>query len=84
MSDDVRGVPDRVVDLFEGNDPLLIVGTMLGIYVLLTAAAVAVGFDLNGIVNTLRAATVFAAGYTGGTPACSTSASPGSWPSGRT
>jgi branched-chain amino acid transport system permease protein len=63
MSNDVRGVPDRVVDLFEGNDPLLIVGTMLGIYVLLTAAAVAVGFDLNGIVNTLRAATVFAAGY---------------------
>jgi len=52
-----------LVDVFEGNDARMIVGTMAGIYLLLIVFSLFAGFGLGGMVNTLRAATVFAAGY---------------------
>ena len=67
MSADSAGAMGRVrstiVDVFEGNDARMIAGTMAGIYVLLIVFSLVAGFDFGGIVNTLRAATVFAAGY---------------------
>jgi branched-chain amino acid transport system permease protein len=51
------------LDIFEGHDARIIMGTMAGIYVLLIIFSLLAGFDFGGIVNTLRAATVFAAGY---------------------
>jgi branched-chain amino acid transport system permease protein len=56
-------VRELIVDVFEGNDARMIVGTMAGIYLLLIVFSLFAGFGLGGMVNTLRAATVFAAGY---------------------
>ncbi|MFC7227185.1 branched-chain amino acid ABC transporter permease [Salinirubellus salinus] len=67
MSAQSAGLTDRVrnllVDVFGGNDARMIAGTMGGIYLLLIVFSLVAGFGLGGIVNTLRAATVFAAGY---------------------
>ena len=41
----------------------MIAGTMGGIYLLLITVGLLAGFDAGGIINTLRAATVYAAGY---------------------
>ncbi len=56
-------VRDAIVRTFEGHDARMIAGTMAGIYVLLIVFGLLAGFGFGGIVNTLRAATVFAAGY---------------------
>ena len=61
--DGIDGVRDAIIDVFEGHDARMIAATMGGIYLLLIAFSLVAGFGFGGIVNTLRAATVFAAGY---------------------
>jgi branched-chain amino acid transport system permease protein len=58
--DSVRAI---MIDVFEGRDARMIAGTMGSIYLLLVMFGILAGFTFGGIVNTLRAATVFAAGY---------------------
>jgi branched-chain amino acid transport system permease protein len=45
------------------NDLRMIAGLLAGVYLLCIALGLLAGFPIGGIVNTLRAVTVFAAGY---------------------
>jgi len=64
MSQTVTGaVTAAVRDLVDDSDLRMIGLTMGGVYLVATLLAIAAGYDVGGIVNTLRAITVFAAGY---------------------
>ncbi|WP_435194057.1 branched-chain amino acid ABC transporter permease [Natronomonas sp. EA1] len=56
-------VRDALPAVVRQNDAAMVLTLMLGVYALLTAVAVAVGFNTNGIVDTLRQATLLAAAY---------------------
>jgi hypothetical protein len=64
MTQTVTGaVTAAIRELVDDSDLRMIGLTIGGVYLIATVLAVAAGYDVGGIVNTLRAITVFAAGY---------------------
>jgi branched-chain amino acid transport system permease protein len=62
-ADDSGSPLDAARSFIAGNDAAMIVSLMLGLYLLFSVFGVLLGFDLNGVLNTLRRVTFLTAAY---------------------
>ncbi|MFB6266151.1 MAG: branched-chain amino acid ABC transporter permease, partial [Halodesulfurarchaeum sp.] len=63
MSVGVRERVSSVLDLEEGNDVVLVLSVMFGLYVIYTVMGLLLGYGMNGMVNVLRRLTFLTAVY---------------------